>query len=415
MKFIQTVSFLILLLFSLPLTVQAQEEEPLQAPNVYLDCYSCYFDYVRTQIEFVNYVRDQSDAHVYLRITDAQTGSGREYVLDFRGIEPFFSNRDTLTYVTSNTDTQAEVREGLVRHIRLGLIPFAVKTLAIENLDVLHRVPDREEDQSLSPLEDPWNHWIFDVDLGTSLDAEESELSYEVDGGLSAERITEMWKIDMQVEFELDRERIELTTGTRHVNRDSWEFDGFLAYSLGNRISAGLYSQLSYSQTGNIDLNVEASPAIEYSFFPYSEFQERRFVLRYQMTPSYRDYRETTIYLKESELVARQVLYANIRYDQPWGRIDIDITASNYMHDFSINRFEIGPSFNIRITRGLSVSLSGDYEIINDQISLPAEDITDTERLLGERQQATSFEYGISFGLSYTFGSQFSNTVNPRF
>lgn len=396
-------------------TAQAQAALMPATPNVYLDCNSCSSDYVRTNVSFVNYVRDQSDAHIYLRITDAQTGSGREFILDFRGIEPFSSRRDTLIYTSSNTDTDDEERAGLVRYIRIGLLPFAASTMAVENLDVIHSEPEEGSGVQVTPETDPWNSWIFDVELGTSMDGEESEFSYEIESGFSAERITEQWKIDVRGEVELDRTEIELSSGTRKVNRDSWEFDGFAAYSIGRRFSLGLFSEVSHSRTQNIDISFEASPAIEYSLFPYREFQERRFVLQYRITPSYRDYRETTIYLKDSEVVTQQVLSSQLRFDQPWGRIDLRAEASTFLHDTSINSFEFNPSMDIRITRGLSVFMRAQYEVINDQISLPAEDITDTERLLGERQQATSFEYSFSFGLSYTFGSSFSNIVNPRF
>jgi len=40
---------------------------------------------------------------------------------------------------------------------------------------------------------------------------------------------------------------------------------------------------------------------------------------------------------------------------------------------------------------------------------------TDQEILVRQRQLATSYRYGVSVGLSYTFGSIFNNVVNPRF
>ncbi|MEX0994332.1 MAG: hypothetical protein WD599_02325, partial [Balneolaceae bacterium] len=147
----------------------------------------------------------------------------------------------------------------------------------------------------------------------------------------------------------------------------------------------------------------------------YGEYQERRFLLRYHITPSYTNYFEETVFLKESEFTTEQELSTRLRYDQPWGRIDVSVSGSNYFHDTSINRLEFNPSFNIRIIRGLSVSISGRYRLINDQISLPAGDISDEDRLTGARQQATSYDYSVSFGLSYTFGSIYSNIVNPRF
>ncbi len=399
-----------LMLASAP-EIRAQGMRP--APNVYLDCNSCTYDYVRSNVTFVNYVRDQADADIYLRITDYGTGSGREFVLDFRGIPPFSMRRDTLVYFSSNLDTPDERRAGLVRHVRIGLLPFMAGTEVFGELDVRHLIEPQSIGASV-PVDDPWNSWTFDIDLGASFDGEESEFNYELEGGLRAERITDLWKIELDADVEIDRTSIELSSGTRKANRDSWDASGFLAHSLGDHFSVGVFSRVSGTQTGNIKLNLEASPAVEYSFFPYREFQERRLLLQYRITPSYRDYDRITIYLKDDEVVARQVLSSRLRYDQPWGQIDIRFSASNYLHDFDLYRFSFNPYANIRITRGLSFYVSARYDLINDQISLPADDITDTERLLGERQQATSYDYGLSFGLSFTFGSKFSNIVNPR-
>ena len=58
--------------------------------------------------------------------------------------------------------------------------------------------------------------------------------------------------------------------------------------------------------------------------------------------------------------------------------------------------------------------MSGEYALINDQLSLPAGGITDEEQLLNLREQSTSYSYEIRFGLQFSFGSIFNNVVNPR-
>lgn len=395
-----------------PLTTSGQESQQSRVPNVFVDC-RCSVNYIRTNVDFVNYVRDQADADIYLRITDAPTGSGRQFVLDFRGLSSFSARRDTLVFETPNTATSDEERAELVRHIRIGLIPFIKGTAAMQGIDVVRN--SVVEDAITEIPDDPWNQWIFEVDLRTSFDMEDTEFNYEIESGFEAERITEKWKYDLRMDYEIDRTKIELSTETRSVNRDSWFVNSFIGYSLRDHLSIGLFSRANASRTNNILINAEASPAIEYSVFDYQEFQERRWVFQYRITPNYRNYNRTTVYLKDSEFLMRQVLSQELRYDQPWGRIDVRVSASSYLHDLSLNSFVFDPSLSIRITRGLFINLNGRYNIINDQISLPAEDITDTERLLGERQQATSYELRFSFGLSYTFGSIYSNIVNPRF
>lgn len=397
----------------IPLKLNAQDSQQQGTPNIYVDCNRCSLNYIRTNVDFVNYVRDQADADIYMRITEAGTGSGKQYVIDFRGIPPFSEIREALVFESPNTATSDEERAELVRIIRIGLIPFITGTVAMRNIDVVRKTV--EEDAILDAPVDPWNQWIFEVDLETSFDMEETEFNYEIESGFNAERITDKWKYDIRMEYEVDRTRIDLTSGTRKVNRDSWYANSFIGYSLSDHFSIGLFTRANASRTGNILIKAQASPAIEYSVFDYMEFQERRWIFRYRITPSYTNYNRTTVYLKDSEYLFQQIISQQLRYDQPWGRINIGISATSYLHDMSLNSLEFDPSLSIRITRGLFVNLYGRYRIINDQISLPAGDITDTERLLGERQQATTYELRFSFGLSYTFGSIYSNIVNPRF
>ncbi len=58
------------------------------APKVFIDCWRCDRDYIRTEITYVNYVRDRKDADIHLLVTDQGTGSGgREYTLAFIGLK----------------------------------------------------------------------------------------------------------------------------------------------------------------------------------------------------------------------------------------------------------------------------------------------------------------------------------------
>jgi len=61
----------------------AQEGQPgtdelkKTAVKVYLDCGRCDIEYIKTEITFVNYVRDRLEAQVHILITTQTTGSGR--------------------------------------------------------------------------------------------------------------------------------------------------------------------------------------------------------------------------------------------------------------------------------------------------------------------------------------------------
>ena len=64
---------------------------------------------------------------------------------------------------------------------------------------------------------------------------------------------------------------------------------------------------------------------------------------------------------------------------------------------------------------GLEFNIFGRYSRVRDQLYLPAGDATTEEILLSLRQLQTGYEYSMSAGLSYTFGSIYNNVVNPRF
>lgn len=396
--------------------INAQNGQSNGIPDVYLDCPGyCNETYIRSNVPQVNYVRDQDDADIYLRITSAGTGSGREFTLEYRGISPFSTRQDTVTYFSPDTDTNDEERTGLVRYLRIGLVPYLVNTVAMQSLDIIYDEPVQAVTGAEEEETDPWDSWTFNIRTGASMNGRESEKSTSVDGRFSVNRVTETWKYRANFFGNINRREVELSDGTLSINRDFGNYNGLIAYGLSDHFSIGLFTGANYSQTNNLKLNLQASPAFEYSVFPYAEFQERSILFNYRISPSFRNYYETTIYLKDRETVVEQSLSIDLEYDQPWGNIEIGVSASNYFHDFSINRLEINPELDIRIIRGLSFSIGGRYRSINDQISLPAGDISDEDALTGARQRATSYDYRLSFGLSYTFGSRFSTTVNPRF
>lgn len=64
---------------------------------------------------------------------------------------------------------------------------------------------------------------------------------------------------------------------------------------------------------------------------------------------------------------------------------------------------------------GLSLNFSASFEMIHDQLSLPAGDASLEDILLRQRELATEYNLNGSISLSYTFGSDFANVVNTRF
>ena len=135
----------------------------------------------------------------------------------------------------------------------------------------------------------------------------------------------------------------------------------------------------------------------------------------YRLDYDYRYYREETIYNKIEEGLWGQSLSVTFEVKEPWGNASARVQGSHYFHDFSKNRLELSGRLSLRLTKGLSLNINGGFSAIHDQLALRKGDRSIDEILLRRSKLATDFEYGASLGFSYTFGSVYSNVVNPRF
>ncbi|MFP4289625.1 MAG: hypothetical protein ACLFQS_10235, partial [Bacteroidales bacterium] len=115
-----------------------------------------------------------------------------------------------------------------------------------------------------------------------------------------------------------------------------------------------------------------------------------------------------------SEWVPSHSLRLQLILRQPWGEISNTVRASNFFHDFSKNRLTIDTDLSVQIAKGLFVYTNINFNIINDQIYLPAGDASLEEILLRQRQLATGYEFWGRAGIRYTFGSFYNNIVNQR-
>src|SRR5512136_3448695 len=76
------------------------------ALKVFLDCDSCDLEYIKTEITFVNYVRDRLEAQVHILISTQSTGGGgTEYTLTFIGQNDLKDVKDVQKYYSVKTDT----------------------------------------------------------------------------------------------------------------------------------------------------------------------------------------------------------------------------------------------------------------------------------------------------------------------
>ncbi|MBN1154431.1 hypothetical protein JXB12_05860, partial [candidate division KSB1 bacterium] len=118
---------LFILIMTCSAMVIASETDPEStgyAPKVYIDCDYCDFDYIRSEIRCVDYVRDRKEADIHVMITSQTTGSGgEEYTITFIGQLRFDAKNDTLLFTTRQDNTDDDVRRKMVNYLKMGLVP----------------------------------------------------------------------------------------------------------------------------------------------------------------------------------------------------------------------------------------------------------------------------------------------------
>ncbi len=407
------------ILLTLMLAAPALAQEDLNgdatrdaAPLIYFDCNRCDFAHIRREITFVNYVRDPGLAQVHVLVTDQPTGGGRLYTLKFIGRGSYAGVDNTLTYATRQTDTAAQERDGLTRMLQLGLVPYVARTPLAPQVHLSFREP---REASAAPQSDPWRNWTFEIYGGGNFSTESTQNAWNARYGFYANRVTEDWKIRLRPYFNNNARNIQRQDGPDiRIDLKRHGFESYVIRSLGDHFGAGLFAEYRTTTVDNLEHGVTVAPAVEYSFFPYGEASTRQITLSYRVGAELADYIEETIYEQTEETLLSHALEAAVRIRQPWGSIFSGLTGSSYLHDTSHHRLTFNGNVSFRLGRGVSLNVGGNYQRINDQLALPRRDASLEDILLQRRRLATAYRGSGSMGLSYSFGSIFTNVVNPR-
>lgn len=402
---------------------QAEEDLPDPRPNVFFDCdgRDCNSEYYRTEINWVNWVRDREVADLHIIMTSLRTASGgQEYQIDMIGYGEHDGYQDSSLFQALSTDTDRERLDGITHAIGISLGRFASESgfRGLVILEGAERTQGRSGGTRLvsqEEVDDPWNLWFFRFNGSGNLDGEETRSSVRLNSTLSATRVTPTWKIIFYNRIGLNKVEVDLNDGTFSDQRTDWSSSQLIAYALSDHWSIMAGGEVSRSTRSNQNFRAELSPAIEYSFFPYDEATRRSLTAFYKIGPAYRDYIEETVFGKFSEVRWEHTLEIALSQRQPWGEAGISLSGSHFLHDIQRHNVSLRGDIDFRIVRGFSINARGDITWVDDQIYLSAGGVTDEEALLRLRTRATDFNYGIELGFSVQFGTIFNNVVNNRF
>jgi len=386
------------------------------ALRVFVDCDTrCYMTFMRQEIQYINYVRDRRDAQVHVMITSQRSGGGRKYNLALYGLEDFGGMEQTLSFNSSNTETDDERRRDLARVLQIGLAPYVLQTPLGKGLEISYRAPQEGESIGALPEDDPWDFWVFQTEIGAELQNEDRRDEQMFRGSFNASRTTEAWRLRLGLWNQTRERNFEFDDGSTLNDVSKSESYGTSAIkSLGPNWGVGLGVRRQRSTFRNLDQGNRLATAIEYNLYPYSESSEQQMKFGYYLGVTDLEYEEQTVFGLTSETRPDQGVYVEYDINRRWGEISLDLLASHYLDETDLYRVSLEAEVDYRIVRGLSVRFFARGSIVRDQIYLPSGGTSDEDVLLGRRALDTGFQTEAGIRFRYTFGSIYNNVVNNR-
>lgn len=404
-----------LLLFIVFISVSAfSQNAPAQTDTLRKDAVNVFMestDYIRKEIPYVNYVRDIHDAGVYIISTNQRTGSGGyEYSYFLVGQHEFAGMADTLKFTSGPDETTDEIRQKSVNTLKMGLMRYVARTPLSKYMKISFTEP-----LSTTVSSDKWNSWVFRSSISGYASGQKTYNQWYVSGNVSASRITEKWKVNLSSTYSKSDSKTIYEDTVIYGPSSSKSFRALIVKSLNDHWSLGGTFRTGASFYSNEQFYVSLMPGIEYDLFPYSESTRHQFRILYSVGYIYENYIDTTKYLKLKDNLWSHSLSAAYQVVQKWGDINLSLTYSNYLHDWSKNNLSGSITTDLRVAKGLTITLYAGASAIHDQLGLRKGKANIAETLQQRRELETSYEFFTGFGFTYTFGSIYNNVVNPRF
>lgn len=393
-------------------------QEALKRPKLFLDCRTrCHTTYLKSNINYVDWMLDRQSADIYMLLTSQRTGSGgKSYILLVEDKKYSETGTDTITFYTEPFSSDAVERSLIEKNVKKGLLPHLIKSGWGELLDYTVEI---KEDDAVTDEKDPWDSWVFRLGLNGNYGSEASFSSISLRGNFSIQRITDKHKFTTY--FNLNN------SSSKFVVEDSISKQTFInktqdifanmtyVYSIDDHWSFGGLARYQNSIFRNYDHSLRIGPAVEYNVFPYSEIADKRLTLRYSVGGLYNDYQDSTLLLQTKEFLPRHELSLEFKRVKDWGDLYLNVFYNQFLNlkgKYSVN---IEPRLDINIAKGLNFNAFLSYSIIRDRINIPKGDLSIEETLLRNKQLDSNYSFDVYFGLSYRFGALSNSIVNRRF
>ncbi|MCU0356902.1 MAG: hypothetical protein MUE95_04930 [Cyclobacteriaceae bacterium] len=400
----------------------AQAQPSNNRLKLFMDCSNtwCDLNFIRTEINIVDFVVDRMAADVHALVTSQTQGNGGDqYQIIFYGQKRFSSMRDTLRFSVPPVTTEVEVRERLVNHLKFGLVPFIAKTDMINYMSIGMRRPDSTMNRTVDER-DSWNYWVFRVGANGNMSLDQNYLNTNLNSSLSANRTTEETRAEFRLSTGRNRAvyKYEDENGVEQsftVINTSYNLNHTLVLAINDHWSYGYYLFLRNSTFSNFQNSVRLIPAMEYNIFPYKEVNNKYLAFGYGIELTHNNYYEETLYNKMEESLLGHSARLVSRFNQKWGSLNGSIYYNNFWHDWSLYSIELNLEADVRVTGNLSFYVYAFGGVTRNQVFIPKGSASPEDVLTRRRQLASNYNFGMWFGINYRFGSMLNNFVNPRF
>lgn len=396
--------------------VTGQAGNQQQHLKIFLDGLDNYSQYIKVHITYVDYVRERltADVHV-LAIQQATASNGIQYTINFFGQERFNGRNDTLRYAVPPTVTEEEIRQSLTQLIKLGLVQYQSHLPGLSKISIVSADEMTDQIAPFTIAPDKWHNWVFDAAFNGSANGQETTTNFNVNSLVSAAKITDMCKVKLSLGYDYKNSGYEIDTINKIYKQKNKSANLLVVKSINDHWSAGGNMFVYSSVFSNYKLQLAPSFGIEYNFIPYSQATSKLITLRYQVSPGYARYYDSTAYNKTKEFLFSHTLNLNVDVIQKWGSVNSSVSGTNYFNRAGINNVNINSTINWRVARGLFLQFGGGINLTQGQLNIAKKGATPDQILLQQQQLASAFTYYFNFGIRFTFGSIFNSIVNPRF
>lgn len=154
--------------------------------KIYLNCNYCYETYIKQNLNYVEFVRDQNFADVQLMFRTQKTGGGgSQYEIEFMGQHRFSEIQDKIIFNSEADDTANEIRNLILKHIKLGLVRYWIKNSDQANIEITQK-----ENKDKTADKDPWNKWVFKLGVSGNISGEETSKYRGINFNFSVKQVT---------------------------------------------------------------------------------------------------------------------------------------------------------------------------------------------------------------------------------